>query len=122
MGITGRAPSRRFRPAGAALVGALLLVPALLSAQAPPYDQAIRASAALRLAAERSLDGASRRALVPDDVLAPKRRRDKQTGVTLMIIGGSAAVVGAVVGGGGGAVLILGGLAAAGYGFYLYTE
>ena len=107
----------------AVLAVALLLVPALVSAQAPPYDQAIRASAALRLAAERSLDRASPRAIVPDDVLRPKRpRRDKQTGVTLMIIGGSAVVVGAIVGGGGGAVLIVGGVVAAGYGFYLYTE
>jgi len=39
-----------------------------------------------------------------------------------MLIGAGAIVAGAIVGGGGGTVLIVGGLACAGYGFYLYDQ
>src|SRR5579884_2774297 len=86
---------------------------------APPYAPAVRAAAALRLAAARA--GAA--ALpAPPEALRSLRRGKKGEGVTFMIIGGGAVVVGAVAGGGGGTVLILGGVALAGYGFYLYTE
>ena len=37
MGITGRAPSRRFRPVAAALVGALLVIPMILGYTAWGY-------------------------------------------------------------------------------------
>ncbi len=101
----------------------LLLVPVLATAQMPPYDQVIRASAALRSAAQQSLDPAVNQPRVSDDVLAQRRRRrDRSTGTTLMIIGAGSVVVGAIVGGGGGTVLIIGGVAAAGYGFYLYQQ
>lgn len=102
----------------------VLLVPAFAAAQQPagPYDQAMRASAALQVAAAQALAPAVDRPVVAEDALAPRRRGKKAEGVTLMLIGGGAVVVGAIAGGGGGAVLIVGGVICAGYGFYLYTE
>jgi hypothetical protein len=93
--------------------------PAAAQQEATPYAPALRAAAALRLAA-----GRSSMAPVPAQLEAMRslRRGKKGEGVTFMIIGGGAVVVGAVAGGGGGTVLILGGVALAGYGFYLYTE
>lgn len=53
----------------------------------------------------------------------PAALQDRRTRGTHFMIGGAVAVVvGAVVGGDGGTLLVLGGLAAAGYGFYLYVE
>lgn len=114
----------------AALAVALaLFVPGLASAQGaqgaqpPPFDRAVRASAALELAAQQALDHAALRPSFDAAAQAERRgRKNKATGVTLMIVGGSAVVVGAIAGDTGGAVLIAGGLIAGGYGFYLYTE
>jgi hypothetical protein len=108
------------RLTAAALV-LVLATPAPAAAQqdAAPYAPAVRAAVALRLAAARS-----GMAALPAQPAAVRslRRGKKGEGVTFMIIGGGAVVVGAVAGGGGGTVLILGGVALAGYGFYLYTE
>ncbi len=106
---------------------ALLLLPvapALVSAQSDgaPYDQAIRAAAALELAARQSLSTTARHAPVAEGVLAARRTAKQSEGVTLMIIGGAAVLVGAIAGGGGGTALIVGGVVCAGYGFYLFTQ
>lgn len=88
---------------------------------APPFEPALRASAALELATRRARapDAALK---VADDVVALRRRGNQSEGVTLMILGGAAVVVGAMAGGGGGTVLVIGGLVCAGYGVYLYTQ
>lgn len=105
----------------------LIAAPPLALAQTSQFDGAIRAAAALQLAA-RSVPGSPAPAAAPNpaylagDALVLRRRSEKQTGVTLMLIGGGAVLVGALAGGGGGTVLIVGGVVCAGYGFYLYTE
>lgn len=100
----------------------LVAVPSLGAAQirATPYDEAIRASAALRLAG-RVPEATVTAPRVADDVLVV-RRGARSEGATLMIIGGAAIVVGALTGGSGGTLLIVGGAVCAGYGFYLYSE
>ncbi len=110
------------RPLALALL--LSVAPALLTAQGDPapYDQAIRASAALQLAARQSLGSRALHAPVAEGVLASRRTSRKSEGATLMIIGGAAVLVGAIAGGGGGTALIVGGVVCAGYGFYLYTQ
>lgn len=99
----------------------LLVAVSLAAAQtaAPPFELALRASAALELATRRARDAALK---VADDVVALRRRGNQSEGVTLMILGGAAVVVGAMAGGGGGTVLVIGGLVCAGYGVYLYTQ
>jgi hypothetical protein len=107
----------------ALVVPFLLLAPSRAAAQTvtSPFESSLRASAALELAGRRArAPGPTLK--VADDVVAPRRRGQQGQGVTLMILGGAAVVVGAIAGGGGGTVLILGGLACAGYGFYLYTQ
>ncbi len=110
----------------AVLLPPLLLMPASRPARAQeaPFDHAIRASAALQLAARPALEPAALQPSFVEDAAAQRRRRPKKksTGVTLMIIGGSAVVVGAIAGGTGGGLLVIGGLVCGGYGFYLYTE
>ncbi len=96
----------------------LFAVPALVRAQAPSYDQAIRASAALRLAAPAPLVPEHR--AIAADLMVRARRRDRATGTTLMIIGAGGIVAGAIVGGTGGALLVVGGLGVGAYGVYLY--
>ena len=107
----------RFVPVVLLLIGA----PTLAVAQTQQFEGAMRASAALRLAA-RSFAGSPAPSYSAGDAVALRRRSQKQTGVTLMLIGGGAVLVGALAGGGGGTVLIVGGVVCAGYGFYLYTE
>jgi hypothetical protein len=110
------------RPLAFALL-LLPLAPARMTAQgAAPYDQAIRAAAALDLAARRALASPARHAPVAEGVLAARRRSERREGATLMIIGGAAVLIGAIAGGGGGTVLIVGGVVCAGYGFYLYSQ
>jgi hypothetical protein len=101
----------------------LLLAPSRAAAQTVtlPFESSLRASAALELAGRRAR-APGPTLTVADDVVAPRRRGQQGQGVTLMILGGAAVVVAAIAGGGGGTVLILGGLACAGYGFYLYTQ
>lgn len=104
-----------------------LLVAALArdaAAQAPMFDRAIRASAALDLTA--------RRVAAPQPVtFAPALARSiaiksnksrKSMGETLMIVGGGAVLAGALIGGDGGTLLIVGGFGCAGYGYYLYQK
>jgi hypothetical protein len=111
------------RPLALALL-LLPVAPGLVTAQGDgaPYDQAIRASAALELAVRQSLRTAALHAPVAEGVLAARRTSQRGEGVTLMIIGGAAVLVGAIAGGGGGTALIVGGVVCAGYGFYLYTQ
>lgn len=106
-----------------AVLAVLLLIaaPTLAIAQTSQFDGAIRASAALQLAA-RAVTSSAALPHVADDALAPRRSNRKSTGVTLMLIGGGAVVLGAIAGGDGGTLLIVGGAVCAGYGFYLYTE
>jgi hypothetical protein len=113
----------RVRPLALALLLALV-APAAGAAQGagPVYGQAIRASAALRLAAQQGVASRAVPRRVADGVLALRRSNRKNEGVTLMIVGGAAVLVGAIAGGGGGTVLIVGGVVCAGYGFYLHTE
>jgi hypothetical protein len=111
----------------AVLLPPLLLLPASRPACAQggaPFDRAIRASAALQLAARPALEPAAFQPAFVEDAAQQRRRRPKKksTGVTLMIIGGSAMVVGAIAGDTGGGLLVIGGLVCAGYGFYLYAE
>jgi hypothetical protein len=121
--VTRRSPGGTLRPLALALL-LLPVAPALVTAQsdAVPYDQAIRASAALARAARQSLSTAALHAPVAEGVLAARRTTKRSEGVTLMIIGGAAVLVGAIAGGGGGTALIVGGVVCAGYGFYLYTQ
>jgi len=94
------------------------------AAQAPAFDRAIRASAALELTAQR--------VTAPEPVtLAPALARSmavkssksqKSMGETLMIVGGGAVLAGALIGGDGGTLLIVGGFGCAGYGYYLYQK
>ena len=102
-----------------ALLLALASAPLPVAAQAAQFDQAIRASAAL---AGPSAPGLSLPTFDADAAIKAQKRDQRSLGVTLMIIGGGAVVVGALVGGGGGAVVVVGGVACAGYGFYLYQE
>ncbi len=113
-----------------ALALSLLLVgaPGLASAQGTQgvqFDQAMRASAALQLAAHRAVAGPALPSLVSDDWFDQRRhhkRKKKVHGVPLMLVGGSAVAVGAMFGDTGGTILIFGGFAAAGYGFYRFTK
>lgn len=101
----------------------LLAVSRLGAAQAPVFDQAIRASAALELVARQTQSVAPLSPALTGASWAEQTSHSRKgTGKTLMIIGGSALLVGAIAGGGGGAVLIVGGFLCAGYGFYLYSE
>jgi hypothetical protein len=113
----------RVRPLALALLLALV-APATSAAQGPGavYGQAIRASAALRLAAQQGLASRAVGPRVADGVDALRRSTKKNEGVTLMIVGGAAVLVGAIAGGGGGNALMVGGVVCAAHGFYLYTE
>ena len=107
------------------VIAALLVGLALGRAQAqtPQFDGALRASVALQQAAGI---GASHIAVPEPAVItfaAPQSRSERRSlGTTLMIIGGIGIVAGAVTGGSGGAVLLVGGLACAGYGFYVFNQ
>ena len=100
----------------------LVAVPSFGAAQirSTPYDEAIRASAALRLAGRVPATSVTAPQVANDALVV--RRGTRSQGATLMIIGGAAIVVGALAGGSGGTLLIVGGAVCAGYGFFLYSE
>ena len=102
---------------------ALVLVlgaPALAHAQAPVFQEAMRASATLQLAAQRPTTASP--LTINGDLLAQRRFNSRAPGATLMIIGGASILAGILVGGSAGTAMIIGGVAAGAYGFYLYNK
>jgi hypothetical protein len=102
---------------------ALVLVlgaPALAHAQAPVFQDAMRASATLQLAGQRLATAAP--FTITGDMLAQRRFSSRAPGATLMIIGGAGILAGILVGGSTGTAMIIGGVAAGAYGFYLYNK
>lgn len=94
--------------------------PIVARGQSPVFHDAMRAGAALQLAAQRPETAAP--LTINSDMLAQRRFSSRAPGATLMIIGGAGVLAGILVGGSGGTVLIIGGIAAGAYGFYLYNK
>lgn len=95
-------------------------VPAVAHAQSPVFEEAMRANAALHVAAKAPAIATP--ITLTGDMMVQRRFSSRAPGATLMIIGGAGILAGILVGGSAGTVMIIGGVAAGAYGFYLYNK
>lgn len=105
-----------------------IAAPALAQAQSPVYEDAMRASATLQIAAQQpSAPTQLMVAVAPfaanaERVAVQRDFHSRQPGATMMIIGGAALLAGLLTDGSASTALIIGGIGFGAYGFYLYNR